>query len=102
MKTEELFSIEANQMNNKNPKLKNVVVKVENVDVSMIIDSGSSVNIIDTGTFRKIQKKNKIVLKPSKTKIYPYASEPIKTLGYFQGTVLRIKIFFVYSETICC
>ena len=27
--TEELFSIEANQMNNKNPKLKNVVVKVE-------------------------------------------------------------------------
>ena len=91
--TEELFSIEANQMNNKNPKLKNVVVKVENVDVSMIIDSGSSVNIIDTGTFRKIQKKNKIVLKPSKTKIYPYASEPIKTLGYFQALFENKNLF---------
>ena len=50
----------------------------------MLIDTGSSVNIIDKNSFEKVAGKNKnIRLQPSKTKIYPYVSEPLVTKGYF-------------------
>ena len=67
----------------------------------MIIDSGSSVNIVDRKTFQKIQQKSykKFNIKTSKAKIYPYASELIKTLGYFKATMessKRISVQRIY------
>ena len=53
------------------------------MNLRKLIDTGSSVNIIDKNSFEKVAEKNKnIRLKPSKTKIYPYASEPLVTKGY--------------------
>ena len=41
----------------------------------------------------KSRRKIRLFLKPSKTKIYPYASEPIKTLGYFQALFENKNLF---------
>ena len=49
----------------------------------MLIDTGSSVNIIGKNSFEKVAGKNKNRLQPSKTKLYPYVSEPLVTKGYF-------------------
>ena len=41
----------------------------------MIIDSGSSVNLIDKNTFERIKNHNpNLLLKKSSTVIFPYAS----------------------------
>ena len=60
--------------------VKTTVLKVEKTNLRMIIDTGSSVNITDKNSFEKVAE---VSLKPSKTKIYPYASEPLVTKGYF-------------------
>jgi len=82
-------------------------IKVENVEIKMIIDSGSSINIIDKDTFEKIKKRNKnlVLSKNIKTKIFPYASKPLKTLGHFQATletenkISSQKVFVVDHNT---
>ena len=90
----------------KHPKTKSVNLKVEGVNIDMIVDSGSSVNIIDKESFRKIQQKLKreIKVKSSKAKLCPYASKPIKTIGYFETIIkstLRVsaqKVYIVNKE----
>ena len=76
-------------------KTSSVHVKIEGVTVSMIVDSGSTVSILDNKTFRKIQNKlsKQIHVKKSKAKIYPYASDPIKTRGYFNTTIESTERF---------
>ena len=69
-------------------KPKTTKVKVEDVEIEMIIDSGSSINIVDLDTFNRIKKRNKnLTLISTKTKIFPYASQPLKTAGYFNATI---------------
>ena len=70
-------------------KTKSTKLAVNNVEITMIIDSGSSINIIDKNTFEEIKKENKnlVLLQNIKTKIFPYASKPVKTLGYFRATL---------------
>ena len=49
------------------------MITIANVNIKMIIDSGSSLNLIDRKTWEKIKKENKSVeLRPTKTKIFPY------------------------------
>ena len=81
------------------------MINLESVKVRMIIDTGSSVNLIDKNTFNKLKAVNEhLKLKKSKTKIFPYASEPIKILGYFQGTfenknhITTQRVFVVNKE----
>ena len=53
-----------------------------------IVDTGSSIDLIDKKTFDKIVKNNgELHLNKTKKRIHPYASEPIKIYGYFKGII---------------
>ena len=72
----------------------------------MMIDSGSTTNGIDQDTFNRIQKKNsKIVFKKSSTKLYPYASKPLKIIGSFSALfetkehISSDKVFVIEQRT---
>ena len=87
-----LFSVEDTCYQNvasqpyKSPKH---VLKINNVNTHVIIDSGSTVNLIDKNTFNRIQKNTKpIQLTKTRKKIFPYGvSKPLNILGYFDATI---------------
>ena len=55
-------------------------------DIELLIDSGSSANIIDEQTFNQIV--NKPILRPCSTRIFPYnANTPLKLLGRFETII---------------
>jgi len=59
---------------------------IDNTEIDMIIDSGSTINIIDEKTFSEM--KINYALRPSTTAIYPYnASKKLKIKGTFNTTV---------------
>ncbi|XP_062569364.1 uncharacterized protein K02A2.6-like [Saccostrea cucullata] len=63
---------------NKTPTIK---VKINNKDVSVIIDTGASVNILDGVTFRNLFPDNKALKHPT-SEIFAYGSpKPLKQLG---------------------
>ena len=63
---------------NGNDSSKTTKLKVHNTNINFIIDSGSSINVIDKNSFRKLNPDNKIKLHRSKQKIYPYGTtEPL-------------------------
>ena len=65
-----------------------VTVQIEGIPVSLIVDSGSSVNLINNNTFKQLQSINpSIKLVPSKAKIFPYGTTPIQTKGQFNITI---------------
>ena len=65
-----------------------VTVKINNVKTKVIVDTGSSIDLIDKETFNKIVKNNgEVHLHKTKKRIHPYASEPIKIYGYFKGII---------------
>ena len=64
--------------------VKTKVLKVENTNLRMLIDTDSRLSIVDKNSFEKVAEKNKnIRLKLSKTNIYPCASEALVTKRYF-------------------
>ena len=65
-----------------------VHVTVQEHKFPIIIDTGSSINLIDKSTFARMKT---IHLKPTNVKAYPYNStEPVKMLGKFD-TVIETK-----------
>ncbi|XP_065665580.1 uncharacterized protein LOC136087004 [Hydra vulgaris] len=69
-------------------KTKSINVLVEKVIIKMIIDLGSSVNLIDKNTFERIKNHNpNLLLKKSSTVIFPYASTPLKLIGCFKAEI---------------
>ena len=66
-----------------------VTIQLGDIPVSLIVDSGSSVNLINNDTFKRLQSINQsIKLIPSKTKIFPYGTTtPIETKGQFDITI---------------
>ena len=66
-----------------------VTIYLGNIPVSLVVDSGSSVNLINNDTFKRLQSINQsIKLVPSKTKIFPYGTTtPIETKGQFDITI---------------
>ena len=69
-------------------QLKRESIRINGMFVKFLIDTGSSVDIIDKNTFDRIQSKSRKI-KPFKTKkkLYPYASDPIEMLGYFESLI---------------
>ena len=56
--------------------------------IKFLIDTGSSIDIIGKSTFDRIQSKGwKIKLFKTKKKLYPYMSDPIEMLGYFESLI---------------
>ena len=66
-----------------------VTIQLGDIPVSLIVDSGSSVHLINNDTFKRLQSINQsIKLIPSKTKIFPYGTTtPIETKGQFDITI---------------
>jgi transposase InsO family protein len=80
------YSFSAKQPGDKLPTCN---VTVEGKIVNMTVDSGASVNIMDSETFQKLKRPSTILFKQS-TKIYPYGStKPLPTIG-----VLPVKMQF--------
>ena len=56
-------------------KTPETTVKVAEVPVQVIIDTGSSVNILNSKHFKKIKQQNpRIKLQPTKTKVFAYGA----------------------------
>ena len=69
-------------------KTKSINVLAENVIIKMIIDLGSSVNLIDINTFERIKNHNpNLLLKKSSTVIFPYASTRLKLIGCLKAEI---------------
>ena len=64
-------------------------VQLDNTAVKMLIDSGSSVNIIDRNTYQRLQCASQPgQLQPTNTKIFTYgAQSPLSVLGNFYARV---------------
>ena len=62
--------------------------------VKFLIDTVSSIDIIDKNTFDRVQSKGwKIRLFKTKKKRYPHASDPIEMLGYFESLIEHEYIY---------
>ena len=74
---------------------KTTKLEINNTNINFFIDSGSSVNVIEKNSLRKLNPGNKIKLQRSKQKIYPYGTtEPLSMLGYFDS-IMENKIIVV-------
>ena len=75
------------------PKTK---VKINNIYVQMVVDTGASVNIIDELTFQKLGQP--LPLQKCKTRIFAYgASDKVPIIGKFEAT-LETKTKFTVAE----
>ena len=90
-------------------KTPETTVKVAEVPVQIIIDTGSSVNILNSEHFKKIKQQNsRIKLQPTKTKVFAYgAQHPMHLLGQFTAEVQHnltktTSTFLVTKENNTC
>lgn len=81
-----------------------ISVNIANYKLSVMIDSGASINIIDSKDYTQLTKHNKkIKLKSTSTKIYAYgAAQPLPLLGKFDAltdsmTNTTVATFYVAS-----
>ena len=71
-------------VNNKNSTLPQTTIKINNENISAIIDTGATINILDRPSYDKIN----MPLSSSDTTIYTYGSKtPINVLGCFSTEV---------------
>ena len=67
-------------------KIPLVTVKINNVDVEMVIDTGASTDIIDEVAFEKINRNQNITLRPTTKRLFAYGSdEQLPVLGELIG-----------------
>ena len=67
-----------------------ITVNVENVKVPFIIDSGASINVIDSNMFKEIKCKNpSLRLQPAKTRVSAYANKVTPMKGIFFSSIAR-------------
>ena len=95
---EYLFAVGGNKEDNTVP------ITVEGTASPVIIDSGASVNVLDSDTFSELTDKG-IILRHSNVKIYPYGSEtPLPVKGTFNANVstpdLHTRANFVVVENL--
>ena len=65
---------------NSNKRAPHTEVKIADVPIKTIVDTGASVNILNSRTYNRI--KTAIPLKPTATKVYPYSTDkPLPLLG---------------------
>ena len=65
-------------------QLKHESLTISKTSVKLLIDTGSSIDIIEKNIFDRVQSKGqKIRLFKKKKELYPYASDPIEMIGYF-------------------
>ena len=81
-------------------KKTHVNVRVNGQNGHFLIDTRATVDIIDSNTFEKLNKK--VSLQKSSTKIYAYRFQtPLPLKGQFQATLCRIKETVYSIANIC-
>ena len=90
-------------------KTPQTMIKIANVPVPIIIDTGSSVNILNYEHFKKINQQNPgIQLQPTTTNVFAYgAKQPIHLLGQFTANTqyhskTTTSIFLVTKDNNTC
>ena len=95
---EYLFAIGSNMEDN------TVQITVEGTLIPVIVDSGASVNVLDSATFNRLSESG-VVLRDSRVKIYAYGSKtPLPVKGIFNAmcqplncrrrpTLLLLKVY---------
>eukprot|EP00795_Rhopilema_esculentum_P015552 gene15552-6817_t len=69
-------------------KMPQVRVKINNTPVKMILDTGASIDILDESTFHQVKAAKNIHLSRSTTKLFAYGSEQqLPVLGKFHATI---------------
>ena len=67
-----------------------IVLNVESVNIPFIIDSGASINVIDSDTFQKIQTRNpSLKLQPTRTSVTAYTKKTTSMRGIIFCSVIR-------------
>ena len=75
-------------MNKADGKMPKVKVKINDIPITMIVDTGASLDIIDEVTFHQLQQKTDIQLGRVSTKLFAYGSdEQLPLLGKFTTVV---------------
>ena len=83
-------------------------VKVDDFSVRMNIDSGASVNIIDSEVFEKLKGRKDVKLSKTKNKLFGYGSKtPLEVQGCFEAQVeskhkISLATFYVINDTSGC
>ena len=83
-------------------------VKVDDFSVRMNIDSGASVNIIDSEVFQKLKGRKDVKLSKTKNKLFGYGSKtPLDVQGCFEAQVeskhkISLATFYVLKGTSGC
>ena len=73
------------------------VVQIEGEPIRMTIDSGASVNIMDSNTFNKIRRPSNMLFKQPVSKVYPYGSRtPLPVIGIF---ITKVKFHSKVVDT---
>ncbi len=92
-----------NKKNNTSKESPKVNVNVCGYQFSMIVDTGSTINVLDKNTFEKIKNKG-IKLQPTKTKAFPFNTEkPVEFEGKFESLIqtksrYAVATFFVLKQ----
>ena len=69
-------------------KIPTVNGKVSDVEIKMIVDTGTSTDILDEDTFTQFNCNNDVVLQPTTKRLYVYGStDQLTTMGQYNGTV---------------
>ena len=95
---EYLFAIGSNMEDNA------VQITVEGTLIPVIVDSGASVNVLDSATFNRLSESG-VILRDSRVKIYAYGSKtPLPVKGIFKANVstsqLQTQADFVVVENL--
>ena len=94
------------EINKKQPQ---ATISICNIPIRVIIDSGSTVILINKATFKVLkQNSHTLNLRRSNAKIYPYGTEkPLEVLGEFTTTITyklhsKITTFYVIKGSTKC
>ena len=69
-------------------KVPTVNVRVNDVDIEMIVDTGASMDILDESAFQTINRNKEIALQPTTKRLFAYGStDQLATIGQFGGTI---------------
>ena len=83
-------------------------VQVDDFSVRMTIDSGASVNIIESEVFQKLKGRKDVKLRKTKNKLFGYGSKtPLDVQGCFEAQVkskhkMSLATFYVLNGTSGC
>ncbi|VDI77264.1 Hypothetical predicted protein [Mytilus galloprovincialis] len=81
-----VFGLRENTVNKVQKGQPKINVKINNSNVDILIDTGSSINVIDESTFENIKCKPK--LSHADTKVFAYGSDKnLKLMGKFHATI---------------